>query len=497
MRNRCASGMSIVAFAGLLPFGAVLAQTNAPAAKPAVSMDRAVGVVRQDLDAASKELAAQREALASEKIPMTRELSRLEDQLIEVRREYEKSRRAVDTRSLELNNLKVEAKLRQDEVTYISSLLDEYARTFEGRVHASEVARYKPTLEAALQAPQNKDLNATQKFDKQIALVEVSSKRLEELIGGTRFEGSAVDPQGNIDKGRFALIGPVALFSTTDGLSAGLALPQAGSVNPVLHPLPEKDVNVRLASIVMTGDGMLPFDPTLGGALKALIAKGNLWGYFKQGGPIMWPLLALAVLALGVIIERLIFLGMENKRRDPETVASIMGALENGKPDEAIRAGLDSRDFVARCLSYALCNREKSLSDSLMRASAQELVRFTRGISLLDTVVTMAPLLGLLGTVTGMISAFGMLGGSELSAPTAITGGIAEALIATTFGLGIAVTSLIPLNFLHARCEGARHEMEDAMSHLELLMKPIQAAEAAEKHAISAATRPAPMGGGR
>jgi len=75
-----------------------------------------------------------------------------------------------------------------------------------------------------------------------------------------------------------------------------------------------------------------------------------------------------------------------------------------------------------------------------------------------------------------------MLGGSELSAPTAITGGIAEALIATTFGLGIAVTSLIPLNFLHAKCEKARHEIEDAMSHLELLMKPIMEKEAAERH---------------
>jgi len=136
---------------------------------------------------------------------------------------------------------------------------------------------------------------------------------------------------------------------------------------------------------------------------------------------------------------------------------------------------------VARALTYALRHREKSLSDALMRSSAQEVVRYSRGISLMDTVVTMAPLLGLLGTVTGMISAFGMLGGSELSAPTAITGGIAEALIATTFGLGIAVTSLIPLNFLHAKCENARNEIEDAMSLLELLMKPIMEKEQAHR----------------
>ena len=486
MKVRYASGMVVVALAGLLPPGPAVAQSNAPAATAVVAMEIAAGVVRQDVEVATRDLTALRESIAGEKIPMTRELSRLEDQLIEVRREYDKSRRIVDARSLDLNNVKGEAKQRQDEVTYIGSLLDEYARTFEGRIHASETERYRPAIETALQAPQNKDLSTAQKFDRQVALVDTSAKRLEELIGGTRFEGSAVDPQGIVDKGKFALIGSVALFATADGQIAGLALPQAGSTTPVVHPLPEKAASVSLASIVLTGEGALQFDPTMGGALKALIARGNLWGYFKRGGPIMWPLLALALLALSVIIERLAFLAMEKKRRNHETVAAIMGALENGQPVEAIRAGLDSKDFVARCLSYALHHREKSLSDALMRSSAQEMVRYTRGISLLDTVVTMAPLLGLLGTVTGMISAFGMLGGSELGAPTAITGGIAEALIATTFGLGIAVTALIPLNFLHARCEGARHEMEDAMSHLELLMKPILESEVARKLAAAA-----------
>ena len=496
MKIRYTSEMIVVALAGLLPFGPAAAQSSAPADKPGVSIEAAAGAVRQDLETAPKELTAMRESIANEKIPMTRELSRLEDQLVEVRREYDKSRRAVDARNLDLNNLKTDAKQRQDEVTYIGSLLDEYARTFEGRIHASEIERYKPVVEAALQAPQNKDLSAAQKVDLQLALADASAKRLEELIGGSRFAGSAVDPQGIIEKGKFALIGPVALFSTDDGLSAGFALPQGGSSKPVLHLLPEKAANVSLASIVMTGQGDLAFDPTLGGALKALIARGNLWGYFKRGGPIMWPLLALALLALSVIIERLAFLSLEKKRRNHDTVAAIMNALENGNPDEAIRAGLDSRDFVARCLSYALHHREKSLSDALMRASSQEMVRYTRGISLLDTVVTMAPLLGLLGTVTGMISAFGMLGGSELGAPTAITGGIAEALIATTFGLGIAVTALIPLNFLHARCESARHEMEDAMSHLELLMKPIAADESARKLAVATAGSDS-AGGGR
>ena len=98
--------------------------------------------------------------------------------------------------------------------------------------------------------------------------------------------------------------------------------------------------------------------------------------------------------------------------------------------------------------------------------------RFNRGLSILDTSITLAPLLGLLGTVTGMIHAFGLLGTQELNAPVAITGGIAEALIATAFGLGIAILSLIPFNFLNSQAEQARHEIEDAGTRLELLLHP-------------------------
>ena len=78
--------------------------------------------------------------------------------------------------------------------------------------------------------------------------------------------------------------------------------------------------------------------------------------------------------------------------------------------------------------------------------------------------------MGLFGTVTGMIRAFGLLGASELGAPTAITGGIAEALIATAFGLLIAMIALLPFNFLNSRLEQARQEIENAAAHLELLL---------------------------
>lgn len=191
---------------------------------------------------------------------------------------------------------------------------------------------------------------------------------------------------------------------------------------------------------------------------------------FLRGGPIMWPLLATSITALAVVLERFAFILSERRKRRPPMVDKIISLVERGDIDGAVKAGNGSSDFVVRTLTSALKHREESLSSALLRAANRELKRFNRGLAVLDTITTLAPLLGLLGTVTGMIHAFGLLGGSELEAPAAITGGIAEALIATAFGLGIAITALIPFNYLNARLEEARHEIEDAATHLELLL---------------------------
>ena len=196
---------------------------------------------------------------------------------------------------------------------------------------------------------------------------------------------------------------------------------------------------------------------------------------FEKGGPVMWPLLVTSIVALTVVIERLIFIAREALRRDTAAVDQVLTQTEEGNIGGAIRTGQESKDFIARTLSEALAHRERSFSGALLRSANRELKRYSQGLSILDTIITLAPLLGLLGTVTGMIHAFGLLGTRELDAPTVITGGIAEALMATAFGLGIAIVSLIPFNYLNTRTEEARHAIEDASTHLELILnKPLK-----------------------
>lgn len=207
------------------------------------------------------------------------------------------------------------------------------------------------------------------------------------------------------------------------------------------------------------------------GKFKTLLQKTSLVHIFTKGGPVMWPLLFASILALGTVIERIIFLISEQRKRDPQAMETFFTAVGQGDTERAIRISKASGFYVVRALGYALAHRGKSLASSLLYAQEQELKYFRCGIPILDMVITLAPLLGLLGTVTGMMGSFSLIGG-ELSTPGAITGGIAEALIATAFGLGIAITALIPFNLLNTLVEKTRLEIESAATKLELLMHP-------------------------
>ncbi|NBR46481.1 MAG: MotA/TolQ/ExbB proton channel family protein, partial [Verrucomicrobia bacterium] len=208
----------------------------------------------------------------------------------------------------------------------------------------------------------------------------------------------------------------------------------------------------------------------MGQALRNLTNKNSIVRTFIHGGPIMWPLLFVAVAAVIVSLERTLFIFTENRRRNEKQVEEIFTLVERGDRNGAIRVAETSTDYVARVLGFALAHAELSIAQAISKASAQEIKRFTRGLPILDTIITAAPLLGLLGTVTGMMNTFSMMGGDELGAPAAITGGIAEGLIATAFGLLIAITCLFPNNYLNAKVETVQHEVDDAGRRLDLLL---------------------------
>jgi len=457
------------------------AQDGAELAARDQAMNQISSSAQNELSKSIVELDHLREQITSEKLPMSQELTTVEERLSQLRRDHDKVSRQVDEGNLEASNVKARMKARQDELSYVGNLLDEYARTFESKINVSELQYCGAVIDRAKLAAENGTLTAAQKFREQLAFVDASVTRLSDVVGGMRFPGTAVDLQGNVVEGQYAIIGPVALFLAKVGGVAGLVVPQSGSTNPLVRPL-EGALQAGIAALVQSGQGSVPLDPSRGGALKALVQRTNIIHIFEKGGPIMWPLLIASVLALGTVIERLLFLMNEKRKRDSRALETFFASVKRGDVDAARNVGKTSKFYVVRALTYALDHKDESLEGALEHAKALEMKRFSRGIPILDTVITLAPLLGLLGTVTGMMGSFSLIGG-ELNSPGAITGGIAEALIATAFGLGIAITALLPFNFLNARMDEAQHELDSAAAQLTLMMQANATAPAAATHA--------------
>jgi Biopolymer transport proteins len=191
----------------------------------------------------------------------------------------------------------------------------------------------------------------------------------------------------------------------------------------------------------------------------------------------MWPILIVSIVALTVVLERCIWWGGRWFRRDPKRIEKVFTAIENGDTAEASRLSRGSRDPVLRMLWNGLNHQHSSLEAALQVAAGIEIKRAGRFLVVMDTLVTLAPLLGLLGTITGLIKSFSFLGNEEL-AVQAVTGGIAEALIATACGLGIAIFALIPFNFFTSRVSNLEFELQTAATNLEVMLH----AQTAEKH---------------
>jgi biopolymer transport protein ExbB len=191
--------------------------------------------------------------------------------------------------------------------------------------------------------------------------------------------------------------------------------------------------------------------------------------YFFDGGPIMYPILVVALVGVAVIAERVFWWARERLRRDPLTLEKIFVALEEGDLEQAKDLARDTKDPIIRMIWHGLNHHNTSLEGALQMAAGRELQRAGRFLTVLDTLVTLAPLLGLLGTVTGIMDSFNEVK-SSLSVDK-VTGGIGEALIATTCGLGIAIVALIPFNFFTNRAAKLQFDLESAATNVEVFVK--------------------------
>jgi len=191
---------------------------------------------------------------------------------------------------------------------------------------------------------------------------------------------------------------------------------------------------------------------------------------FDRGGPVMWPILFCSLMGLTVTFERLFAFWKHNTAnfffRNKQN--AVIALTREGRFAEAIACAKEAESPVCRVLAQALENREAGFQETLEAASQMEIDRLRRGLSVLDTTITVAPMLGILGTVTGIINTFNMLNAAGIENPAGATAGIAEALITTAAGLIVAIACLFPFNFLVSQLKRRTTELEQITHHFEL-----------------------------
>lgn len=439
--------------------------TSASHATPPADTLSAVGVSAQrQLEESLAELAALRQAIAEEKVPMGRRLSELEEQLLEVRREYQQTMRLLDSRTLDLSNLRSEVQSRREEKTYISNLLSEYIRSFETRLHIAEIQRYSDLIEAARLAPENSNLSETEVYQTQVALVTASLERLHEALGGVRFDGSAVDSSGRVRRGTFVLLGPVALFRSDDGETVGIAEQRLGSLEPTILPFGSEAMTQAAATLVATGAGEFPFDPTLGNAHKIEATKQTLIEHIRKGGVVMYPILGLFGAAMLVVLFKWIELA---RLRQPSErrIRALLEAISERKKEvaaaEAAAIGGPTGAMLATGVEH-LREPPALIEEVMYEKILTARLRLQRFLPFIAISAAAAPLLGLLGTVTGIINTFKLITVFGSGDVKTLSGGISEALITTEFGLIVAIPSLLLHAFLSRKARGMIAQMEKA-----------------------------------
>jgi len=194
---------------------------------------------------------------------------------------------------------------------------------------------------------------------------------------------------------------------------------------------------------------------------------------FLKGGPVMYPLLFLSIISLTVIIERSIFWIGVGMRRNQELLDEVLELCREGDWENIRVKAKGSKNYVIRVLISGILHREYSLSKAMESAAADEISRMGRFMGVLDTMITVAPLLGILGTVLGIIESFNMLDSFGIENPQAVTGGIAQALITTATGLAIAIITVFPYNYFNSLTEKAAKTIEKYATSFEIVYERI------------------------
>jgi len=442
------SKVSLVVLTGVATVFAASAQTFTSASERA----------QADLRASLAKLVEVRQEVTAEKIPLMTSVSRLEDDVIRKKEELNRLRRLRDNSDLGLNRLREQVQSMKEQNEYAAGLLDEFVRSFETRIDFSESQLYADAAEEARLALDDTNLSQPERFNKQLNVIRVALERMRALPGGYTFEGQGLAPDGEIEEGTFAAFGPTVYFASKQSELSGLTYAKLNAaVAAIAEPGPEFAAGIR--AFVESGEGKIPADVTLGKAMKIVEGNDSLAEHLSKGGSVGVVIMGLGLLCLLLGLVKVLEIS-RFKTPKVDTLQEVLAHLKAGQPDKAkASAEADASGLISVGVANAgegFRKLEELLYERIL-AARPRLERFLPFIAL---TAAAAPLLGLLGTVTGMIKTFNLITIFGTGDAKSLSSGISEALVTTELGLIVAIPALIMHGLLARMSREKIAEME-------------------------------------
>jgi biopolymer transport protein ExbB len=196
-----------------------------------------------------------------------------------------------------------------------------------------------------------------------------------------------------------------------------------------------------------------------------------MWQILKSGGWVMIPLLLCSLTTVTIVVERWLF--FRRIITSTHQADALLQFVKAGKIDEAMEIAEVTEYPVVKVLGVGMKQRHVAVMDRVMEAAGRtEIAMMKRGLPTLETIITLSPMLGLLGTILGIMDSFRIMSIVSGEVQTgAVTGGVAEALVSTAAGIVVAVATLVPYNYFMARIEKETGKIEQYATDLEMTLK--------------------------
>ncbi|MDQ8205226.1 MotA/TolQ/ExbB proton channel family protein [Pelagicoccus sp. SDUM812003] len=415
---------------------------------------------REDLDAALQRLSDARQAIREESVPLSRRINALKSEVRGLGSTLEREQRAQDTRTIGLEALEGRVAAIQDENDYVSGMMSQFMQELQTQMTAAEQQQFDERIDAVRESLESADVSKKDQYAAQIDLVKLGIQRLHDRFGGAVYAGQAVDEKGNVQTGSFVELGPVSVFASQTGEQGGIiethqvAVPNATPLNP--------EFSKKVASLAQSKEGALPLDVTLGAALAIEGSKETVSEHVMKGGIWVWPIIFFAVMAALLAVYKLVEI-YSIKQPSAMELGAIVRKIRDGRKDEALADAGNLPWEFGPMIQEAVKNsdQEKELVEEVMYERMLEAQpKVERFLSVIAVTAAVAPLLGLLGTVTGMINTFKMITLFGTGDASSLSGGISEALITTELGLVVAIPSLVAHAMLNRKAQSIMANME-------------------------------------